>query len=510
MTTNNNQNSNSTADPTVVRVRAIYHEDAAYKGVPLSESLPLLEEDEGRLIKKLSNYPDFDPSKRQHSKRSRLQYLKEISTLVHPQNRHIAEYKKIDGLLNSGYYARNMYRNGRIHIHNYPIGEEDNYPHTADEQVDYISQQKKMMHNAALVRNTALLAHSGMGKTTLINSILNCYPQVIEHSEYRDQPFLFQQLVWLKLECPFDGSHKQVMKSLFKAIDRTLGTNFSETHSDRVTVDELIGNLQTLNLSLRIGFIVIDEIQRLNKVSRQASNKMLEFLVQFSNTVKVPLMYVGTLEAEEILTADLQQTRRIIGEGNFIWNPPANDSTDWRSFLSILFMYQYVRCPIVLDEVILAMMHKLTKGIADFAVKLFILTQKHLIETATSDDEERITPEILAMVAAKEFDNITPHLKQVVVKRHDNGSFTKTVKQYEQAYQTQPSLLDYELDDTPSSVNLSASIPPLPMKESEKKSPKKRKQSTRSKKKTEAPSLRNRNVIYGSSDYLSGTDKPDA
>ena len=50
MATNNNQNSNSTADLTVVRVRAIYHEDTAYEGVPLSEALPPLEADKNATL----------------------------------------------------------------------------------------------------------------------------------------------------------------------------------------------------------------------------------------------------------------------------------------------------------------------------------------------------------------------------------------------------------------------------------------------------------------------------
>nr|WP_264317504.1 AAA family ATPase [Acidithiobacillus concretivorus] len=74
------------------------------------------------------------------------------------------------------------------------------------------------------VRSTAegfaLIGTSGAGKSTGINRILSYYPQVIEHQE----PFSLQQVVWLKLDCPHQGSPKQLCIHFFQELDMILGT----------------------------------------------------------------------------------------------------------------------------------------------------------------------------------------------------------------------------------------------------------------------------------------------
>jgi len=513
MTTTNNTTGNLVTGPNGARVPAIYRSnpgDSIYDGIPLVEALPSVK-DKDEIAVMLKNYPDFMSSIRQYPNERRLRYLNHIFTLVHPQNRHLAEFEKIDDLLRSGYFARNIYRNGRIQLSHQPNEQQENPPGTITEQNQYILQHKQLMHNEALVRNTALLAYSGMGKTTLIKNILYCYPQVIYHSEYRKQLFPFQQLVWLHLECPFDGSHKQLMINLFREIDLALGTNYSVTHAQRTAVDTLIGVLQKVNLTLRIGIIVIDEIQRLKKVSNSASSKMLEFLVQFANTVKVPLIFVGTLEAKEILTKELQQTRRLLSEGDFIWKPPAVDSADWREFMRVLFRYQYVRQPVPLDESLIQMMHHHTKGITDLAVKLFVLTQKHLIRVAQTDSEERITPKILAEVAEKEFRELKSHLRYVVTEKSRNEYIDPDMGQiaaYEQSYHKyQKTFEDTQINEA-NIVLPSAAFPPLVSDTPEKTAkPKKRKRKPTRKKKSDPPSLHDNNLICDSSDYLSSPEE---
>ena len=49
----------------------------------------------------------------------------------------------------------------------------------------------------------SLIGCSGSGKSTTLQRILNLYPQVIYHEKYN-----FTQLVYLKIDCPHDGSLK--------------------------------------------------------------------------------------------------------------------------------------------------------------------------------------------------------------------------------------------------------------------------------------------------------------
>ena len=52
------------------------------------------------------------------------------------------------------------------------------------------------------------------------------YPQVIEHTEYKGMPLAATQIVWLKLDCPHDGSRGELCYRFFKAVDDAVGSEF--------------------------------------------------------------------------------------------------------------------------------------------------------------------------------------------------------------------------------------------------------------------------------------------
>src|SRR5690625_5598051 len=68
------------------------------------------------------------------------------------------------------------------------------------------------------------------------------YPQVIKHEAYEGQPFNHTQIVWLKIDCPYDGSLSTLCKSFFKAIDDLLGTRYLEKYGymNRITSTMLL------------------------------------------------------------------------------------------------------------------------------------------------------------------------------------------------------------------------------------------------------------------------------
>ncbi|MEI2614896.1 MAG: ATP-binding protein [Methylotenera sp.] len=61
-------------------------------------------------------------------------------------------------------------------------------------------------------RSLSLIGCSGSGKSTTLNRILATYPQVIFHEKYN-----FTQIVYLKLDCPHDGSLKNLCYHFFRA-----------------------------------------------------------------------------------------------------------------------------------------------------------------------------------------------------------------------------------------------------------------------------------------------------
>lgn len=60
-----------------------------------------------------------------------------------------------------------------------------------------------------------IIGVSGVGKSMAVERILSLYPQRIIHVRYKEEPLALTQLVWLKLDCPHDGSLKQPATSSF-------------------------------------------------------------------------------------------------------------------------------------------------------------------------------------------------------------------------------------------------------------------------------------------------------
>src|SRR5690606_12462215 len=103
----------------------------------------------------------------------------------------------------------------------------------------YVSRNPRLPdYNRALngsqdIRSTAssmtLMGFSGIGKTTAIVRVLSLYPQVILH----EHPLNLMQVVWLKLNCPHDGSLKSLCLDFFLKMDSLLGTNYYEKFGNR-------------------------------------------------------------------------------------------------------------------------------------------------------------------------------------------------------------------------------------------------------------------------------------
>jgi hypothetical protein len=201
--------------------------------------------------------------------------------------------------------------------------------------------------------------------------------------------------VWLKLQCPHDGSIRGLCLNFFQAIDELLGSNQYRNYAEgRKTTDELIPAMKRVGSLLSIGMLVIDEIQHLDQSKSGGKDRMLNFFTQLVNSMGVPVLFIGTPKAQSVLSREFRQSRRGTGEGDFVWERLENGEK-WKYFLESLWGYQYLRNPAPPSKELFDVVHDESQGIVDIAVKVFMLSQVRAIRTGL----ETMPPAIIRSVA---------------------------------------------------------------------------------------------------------------
>lgn len=170
------------------------------------------------------------------------------------------------------------------------------------------------------IRSTAssftLMGFPGVGKSTAIERILSLYPQLIIHQ----YPINTIQIVWLKLNCPHDGSLKSLCQNFFEKIDSLIGTDYFKKYGRSPnSVSSMVTRMGQIARLHCLGVLIIDEIQHLLSTKGDASEKMMNFFVTLINEIGIPVMMIGTMRARALLQKDFRQARRGSGQGDMVW-----------------------------------------------------------------------------------------------------------------------------------------------------------------------------------------------
>jgi hypothetical protein len=371
-----------------------------YRDNPFIEALPSIFEEEDVALQ-IRKYPGYDERQRKLGRQTRLHLVQQISDYVEPLPSHFLVEQRLSRLIRHGYKARNPF--SPAVMRQFHIG----FKEVLEGGVDSTGT------NIAGVRSTAagfaILGVSGQGKTTAIESSLLLYPQVIHHSTYKGQPFIRKQIVWLKLNCPFDGSLKGLCFNFMQSIDSILGTNYYRKFATKGTsVDMLIPILAHIATLHGLGVLVIDEIQFLSFLKSGGAEKMLNYFTQLINTIGVPVVLVGTFKAMKLLSGSFSQARRSTGQGDLIMDR-LSKGEEWDFFLGALWKYQWTSTETNLKPHLNKKMYELSQGIVDIAVKLYMLAQWQAIEDG--NDNEKITGALLEAVAKQHMQLVQPMLK---------------------------------------------------------------------------------------------------
>lgn len=366
-----------------------------YRGNPLLEALPPIWDDQS-VVKQLVSKPIFHVSERDLPTHLKLHCVQRISRdFFWPLTRHLELQQSLSRLIRDGYVGRN------------PLT--PNYAFRARKDAYELIMKGNTSGypvNTPTSAGFALVGISGIGKSSSLLRILQMYPQVILHRKYKNQdmpaPY---QIVWLKMDCPHDGSIRGLCLNFLLAVDSLVGTKYYKKNASK-NPDELLPLMAQAAAVHCLGVLVIDEIQNLQEAKDDRAAQMLNFFVQLVNTIGLPVILVGTYKALPALNGEFRNARRNSGQGDATWHHFKKDE-EWNWLLDGLWKYQWTNNNVNLDQEFIDVMYDESQGISDIAIKLFMLTQWRALEK----EIDHISPSLIRSVAKDRFTLIRPALE---------------------------------------------------------------------------------------------------
>lgn len=233
---------------------------------------------------------------------------------------------------------------------------------------------------------------SGGGKSTTISSALYNYPQVIYHT---DENSRCVQIVYIKVECPADGSLKSFYNSCLEALESAIGKEIIP-NKERMTIADKERLFKRYALRWNLGMIVIEEIQQLSIKREDTMNQFLTL----ANDTQIPIVYIGTFKAlKRIFGIDFRLARRL---GNEIMVRRYDKDELWDDMLEELWQYQWLKDYIPLSQELNDTFYTETAGVMDRVINLFEAMQLDAILQKTESIKD-ITPTYVKNVSMKYF-----------------------------------------------------------------------------------------------------------
>lgn len=364
-----------TTSPYAVKAEYTPQNIARMRDNPLIEALPPALSDE-ELACALMVLPDFSKEQRQWVDHERIQQIKGLGSFLVALENHLELARVVDTMLREGYVGRSP-RTSKMQQKLQEIYGLQKAGKTFSQAVAAVGAQDSV----------SLIGMPGMGKSTAAKRSLALYPQVIDHGDN------FVQITYIHVDMTSNGtSVKSLAIAIISEIDRLLPEHrYAELYlakTSRTSYEALIHAAARLVTIHHVGIIIADEVQNLSPV--KGVQTVMTELVTMCNTLKVPLVFIGTFKANKILGADFRSCRRATG-GISTWGPlPRYDSgvlvpesddepSQWKEFVSILWKFQWVRNETELTEELLDYLHDRTQGVIDLVIKLFSIAQVRAI-----------------------------------------------------------------------------------------------------------------------------------
>ena len=254
----------------------------------------------------------------------------------------------------------------------------------------------------------------------MLRNALALYPQCIIHDSFEARAWGIEpkvtavQVLYVMVTCPMDGSLKQLVLRMLEAIDDVAGTSYARRsrRGNGATLINLLSDFAVAASNLHLGVLVVDEIQNLSSAKSGGHREMLKFFVAVQETLRIPVVLVGTPDAASILHRNLSVARRGAGPVWGRYEKQDSDIKDWHTFLETLWRYQYTRHYVKYDKAMVGLLSDLSQGIMDMAVRIFALAQQRAIDSTV----ESLTSDIFLSV----FDDSLSGVRDALVGLADN------------------------------------------------------------------------------------------
>ncbi len=389
-----------------------------YAGNPLIEALPPILETEEEVIDAFYHFPIISEDEKRLSSRVKSHVLWRVKSFLQPLPAHIRLESIVSTLIRHSYRSRNpldaQYKRKMQMLNQMKSLKECT---TEDLETNY--QVGSTTAECVMINGV-----SGAGKTTAINRTLHLYPQVIKHFSYKGQPLTRTQIVWLKVDCPYDGNFATLCRSVFTEIDRLTGERWLEKYGYLTrSASTMLMHMTTLLINYNVGVLVIDEIQHLSKLKQEAAD-MLDFLVTLTNMFSVPLIFIGTSKARSLFQHNFRLARRVQSGGYIEMGPLKQNSVEWDTLLESLWEFSVLDEEAELTQSVKDLFYDQCQGVISLAVMLFMCAQSRallhnvkimtsaVIKEAAANDLKFTQPMIKALrsgdpLKIAEFDDIS-------------------------------------------------------------------------------------------------------
>jgi hypothetical protein len=181
---------------------------------------------------------------------------------------------------------------------------------------------------SARPRGMLLKGVTKLGKSRLIERVLDQYPQVIVRGrDDRARWLEMRQLVYLVIPMPSDASKSGFLMNAFIELDKALGTSYSREATIRnATIDIQLVKLLALLVQHRCGLLVIEEGQEYHDLtSVKFGHSYHTFFLRLLNT-GIPTILIGNPRAFDELSSSSQLMGRLSNPGARELTPCLSDA----------------------------------------------------------------------------------------------------------------------------------------------------------------------------------------